>query len=518
MPNLKKSPISGILAAIFGASLALCGGCDRSISGPKITAAQAVASSIQWSSCRLPGVRMALRCTTIKLPTRHANPNGRTLDIHVAVAAATQPKTFDDPLYFIAGGPGQGASRVAFTALSAFERIRRHRDLVFVDVRGTGRSQPMDCKLDDDATALRDALAGELGEKELASCRALHDGRDLGAYRTQAIVDDLEAIAAKLGHTAVNVYGISYGTRVALRWADRFPKRLRTMILDGVVPPEMTLMTTFATDAQEAFDQLAEDCLKARECTEKFGDVRETWRTLAARLGATVHTFSAAHPTTGKLQTIRVSLDGVAMAVRGLLYSPDLQVLLPVALSEAATGNFAPLLAQAHSLGAGAADTTSFGLLFEVACAEDLARVDAGALADSARRNANAADRSTFLGDVLLRQTLRACQIWRKGASSTERRPLRARQAVVSDVPTLLLSGRLDPVTPPKWGAMAAKTLPNSLHVVVPNAAHGCFSTGCARSLMADFIDAATTSGLDLSCVNERQRPPFFLSASGPAP
>ncbi len=481
----------------------LFGGCERSPStgGP----ASANQPALDWRPCRLPRIAQALRCTTVDVAEVPGASQPVTLGLHVAVAGALRPEKDKEPLYFIAGGPGQGASRVAFNVLPALTRIRRDRDIVFVDVRGTGRSGPLECDLtsaDDDFDQI---FAADWPLERVRKCRRQHQGRHLAAYRTATIVADLEAVAARLGHSQVNVYGISYGTRVALQWMGSHPTRIRAAILDGVAPPQMTLFASFAEDAQATLDKLAADCRADGVCSEHFGDVRLTLTKLLQQFSIAPRTVHMQHPRTGELASVPVTRAGLAMAVRSLLYSADLQSLLPLALADAATGDFASLAAQTLTLTGSAEDTTSFGLLLEIACAEDVPRLSA----TDGQRGA-----STFLAEVLVEQMKEACRAW--GAAEVDVPPQRA--PVTSDVPTLLLSGALDPVTPPRWGAIAAKTLTKSAHVTVANAAHGSFSVGCVPQLMAEFIGNGSGDGIDFSCAREGKRPPFFLRRTGPAP
>ncbi len=494
-------------------ALLAASGCEQKKRSPRV----------QWRTCQLDKVSRSAQCTTIKVPIEHpteaatGTPNNRTgeqggaskvrrqLEIHVAVVKAVAAEARPDPLYFIAGGPGQGASRVAFSALPALGRIRRHRDIVFVDVRGTGRSGPLDCELFDYDKRLDELFADDWPADDLRKCLDKHAGTQLRAYRTAAIVDDLDLVASRLGHDKVNVYGISYGTRAALAWMQRHPARIRAAILDGVAPPQMTLFTTFARDAQDAFDRLAEDCSANAPCREAFGDVQVTFKKLLDGIPGGGKKVPITHPRTGRPDTVHVTKLGVAAAIRGLLYSADLQALIPLSIADAAAGDFTPLVTQTLTLGEGAAKTSSFGLLFTITCAEDVHRFTAADLAREAS--------GTFLGAAIAEQMQRGCAIWSKETDETTWRNFKP-----MPIPTLLLSGRLDPVTPPRWGELAAKSLSVSRHVVVPGAAHGSHSTGCVPRLMGEFLERPDPADLDAKCAHESVRPPFFLRRTGPQP
>ncbi len=473
-------------------------------------------AGIDWRSCRLPRVSQAAKCATIAVPELRGAEKPGSVRLHVAVVPAISATPQPDPLYFIAGGPGQGASEVAFQALPALGRIRRSRDLVFVDVRGTGRSEALKCDLFDSEDALERLFDERFPKDELAACIEAHKGRRLGGYRTAAIVADLVQVADRLGHAKVNVYGISYGTRVALQWLrqdanESGAKRLRSVILDGVAPPPMVLFSSFARDAQAAFDKLADDCLADRGsgsdgkgCGDRFGDVRKTLKMLLEASDPPV-TATVIHPTEGREVRVELRRAGVAMAVRSLMYSADLQALLPLALHDAARGDAGPLVTQALTLAQGAADASSFGMMFAVVCAEDVPYIRPADIAAEAS--------TTVFGAVIAEQMRQVCRAWPGDRSA----PLN-REPVRSEVPTLLLSGALDPVTPARWGSAAARTLSNSAHVLVPAAGHGTFGTGCVPRLMGEFVGAASVDALDTSCVNDSKRPPFFIARTGPAP
>lgn len=480
--------VATVIAAV------LCGGCDRP--APKLSASV-------WRPCRLPNISQPVSCTTIDVPERRDKPAGRIVKLHVAKVGAIGATPRPDPLYFIAGGPGQAATRVAFQALSALQRVRRNRDLVFIDVRGTGDSQPLNCKLrdDDEAAAVFD---DQLAPSRVRDCAAQFVDRDLSTYRTTTIADDLDAVASALGHDRVNVYGISYGTRVVLQWMRTHPERLRAVVLDGVVPPDMVLFARFGRDAQAAFDALAGDCAANPACKRAFGDVNSALSALLNGAALPDH-VTVADARTGAPTRLRMRRSGLALALRSLLYSPDLQALLPLAVRDARAGRFGPLAAQAAALAVGAADSTSLGLLFAVACAEDVPLLTAAGLASEASES--------LIGPTVALRMQDVCAAWPTSAGTPlDRTPVR------SDIPTLLLSGRLDPVTPAHWARTAAATLSRHQHVVVPGAAHGTFATGCVPRLLGEFIDDADPKALDAACVQQTARTPIFVNRAGPTP
>ncbi len=243
------------------------------------------AQPLALERCRLEtqGVPAAFaRCGTLTVPENPAAPSGPTIEIFVARIGALSATPKPDPLLLIAGGPGQSTVDFYLQLRGAFEQARRDRDIVLVDQRGTGRSAggftcttPDDLALD---TAGPDALA-----RVIDDCQAAlqHDPR---FYTTSVAVQDLDRVRAALGIAEWNVYGVSYGTRVAQHYLRRFPDRVRAVVLDGVVPPELALGPDVAREAQRALSQMFGRCAADAGCGTRFADLPAHFRELLARL------------------------------------------------------------------------------------------------------------------------------------------------------------------------------------------------------------------------------------------
>lgn len=500
MPRPAAPPTRRLLAASF--ALAVLG--TLATAGCRQGAVDRPDAGLVWRECRLPGMSEAARCTSVPVFEDRQAARGRRLALHVAVFEALRPSPRPDPVYFIAGGPGQGASTVAHAVVPALASLRRDRDLVLVDIRGTGRSEALACEPWDEDPAMRRILDHRVPLEQLVACR---DGQraDLRHYHTRNIVDDLDEVRAALGHARVNLYGVSYGTRAALAWMRRHPSSVRTATLDGVAPPQMRLFLPFARDGQAAFDRLASDCAAHEPCQAAFPQPQADLDRLLASLSSGPRTVTLAHPRTGEPLELEVTRQGVAGVLRGLLYSADLQALVPLMLRDALAGDFGPLVAQAMLLGETAEETTALALMLSVVCSEDLDRIDAAELSEAVS--------GTFVGTSMLEQARAMCGVWAHHPV-----PPSFFEPVRSDTPVLLLSGELDPVTPARWAALAAETLPRSLQVLVPAAAHGVWQTPCAGKVVRRFVDAGRVEGLDVGCLTGSKRPPFYLGRTGPAP
>ena len=221
----------GRALAMLAVALAACGG-----------ATDATRRTMALAECRLPKVALAAQCGEIAVPENRDAPGGRTITIAVAVLPANTLNPRADPLFILAGGPGQSATSIAPFAVQLTD-VRKDRDIVLVDQRGTGRSSPLDCAAfapDDtpDTTLALDPLP----KAKACAAELAGKGIDLAQYTTAAFIADLEAVRAALGYRRINLWGGSYGTRVALEYMRRHPQRIRGAVLDGVAPPGMNIV------------------------------------------------------------------------------------------------------------------------------------------------------------------------------------------------------------------------------------------------------------------------------------
>jgi pimeloyl-ACP methyl ester carboxylesterase len=465
-------------------------------------------ASIRLEPCRIADldglVSTEARCGGFAVPEDPADPRGRKIRLAVAVVPAIATTAKRDPLVLIAGGPGQGSIQGYAPLLGAFAGIRRDRDLVLVDQRGTGGSNRLDCDMPEDALE-----GGETSPAELAmlarECLPQLPGR-APFYTTSIAVQDLEAVRAALGYERLNLFGGSYGTRVAQHYARRFPEHTRAVVLDGVVPPALALVPNIAIESQRALEGVFARCAADRECDRRFPALASQFRKLDARLRRESVPVSLADPVTGESRMTRVTRAHLIAMARMLIYSPATASILPLVLHEAATnGDFAPLAAQAEMAGKDLERTISMGMHNSVVCAED------------APHFAEAVDRSaleeTAMGPLMLDGMTAICGVWPRGPVDRD-----FAEPLDSAVPALLLSGEFDPATPAAWGALAAKGFRNGLHLVVPGQGHGQVRLPCVQKLLRAFIDAGSVAGLDTACVQAIRPAPFFLSFSGSAP
>jgi len=438
-----------------------------------------LAASITLKPCEVRDLKA--QCGTLAVPEGKAAT--RTIDLNIVVLPA--PSKHDDALFVLAGGPGVAATNMAGFANRSF--AAGQRDIVLVDARGTGKSHPLRCP--SDAPLFADVMDPE----RLTRCRdELAKTSDLTQYTTLQVVEDLEAVRQALGYAKVTLYGTSYGTRVAQEYMRRHPKTTRAVILDGVVPPSFAMPSRYAENAQRSFSRVFELCRAEAACAKAFPDMEFD---LAAM---TIYAEKG------------MEIDGAVMkrgffgeALRNFLYSPEQYTRLPYVVHAAATNKYQPFAKMATQY-ASAIRGLDLGFFLSVTCAEDIPRLD--------EAKVRAGAKGTILGAYRLDQQLGACKVWPRAKSDAA-----MREPVRSGIPTLLVSGELDPVTPPEYGDEVAKTLSHSLHVVIPGGSHAGDTGGCVEKVISEFIRKALVDGLDTSCVKAFKRPAFVTSEDASA-
>ena len=468
--------------------------------------ASASAQRLALAPCRLPGASAQLRCGTLEVFEDRAIRSGRKLKLHVAVAPALSSNPSPDPVFILAGGPGQAASDIAPLMLQALERVRRERDLVFLDQRGTGRSNGLECELGDPEADLAERLRAQFDEQKVRACISeLSKKADLRLYTTPVAMDDLDEVRAALGYENINLWGGSYGTRAALVYMRQHPERVRTAILDGVAPMQLLLPADVAPDAHRALTLLFEQCAADAACAETYPKLQERFTSLLDSLGRAPARTTVPHPVTGRPEEVEIGREVFVQTLRALLYQPEATSLVPFSIARASERDFRPMIAQAQLIESGFGKGVSLGMFFSIVCSEDLPFIPAGALQKRAE--------GTFLGGGFADDIDRTCALWPKAEV-----PAAYREPVRSEVPVLLMSGELDPVTPPRWAEEAKKTLTNSAHVVVPGSGHGTLGSACGRDVIRRFLEKGSLAGVDTTCDVKGLRPPFFTSFAGPPP
>jgi pimeloyl-ACP methyl ester carboxylesterase len=472
-------------------------------------AAGPAASGPVFSKCRLEHpsglASFSAECATLQVAEDPARPEGRRVGLAIARIPAISRRKSPDPVFLIAGGPGMGSAEMYPSVAGAFARVGRDRDLILVDQRGTGGSAPLRCDFDDQEMLDFDPAALDA---EIRRCLdTLQRSHDVAQFTTSVAVGDLERLRAALGYEQVNLYGVSYGSRVAQHYLRRHPERVRSVILDGVVPPGLALGPGIALDAEAALLGILGRCAGDADCRGAFGDPAALYRQLRTELADQPREVTLPDPRTGQPRTLRFGVSQLAVALRLSSYSAAQASLLPHALHAAARNDhYAPLAALFLMSAEGLREVIALGMHNSVVCAEDLPRVRE---ADVDRERLAA----TYLGTDMIDALRVLCAAWPRGPVDPDfHQPLR------SDTPVLLLSGSADPVTPPANGEAALRDLRNARHLVVPDEGHSQVGVHCMDRIFADFLREPAPATLDVACLERRRTPPFFVGAGGPAP
>ncbi len=463
---------------------------------------------VQFQPCTLTSPQASgnveAQCGTFEVAENPAEPQGRRIALNIAWLEADKNSVGSpDPVFFLAGGPGQAATEVASVINQALREVRKQRDVILVDQRGTGGSNPLTC-LGADGKELPVDESGAPTPEAMADyarrCAAsLQDRADTRFYTTTQAVADLDAVRAALGVEKINLIGGSYGTRVAQQYAARYPQHTRALVIDGVAPNELVVGGDFANTFEDAIGLQAAQCRGTPACAKRFPtDTGDQLRAVMARLRQAPVEVEYRDPGTGQARRDTLTAETVTGLAFAFSYVPQLSSLLPLVLDEAAQQRYAPLMSLARMAGRQVGGQINRGMQWSVICAEDADRYVAPEHSDR------------LLGPEVAQMFFAACQAWNAGE-----RPQDFNLPLASELPVLLLSGELDPVTPPRYAEQVLKGLPNGRHLVAKGQGHGTLGVGCMPKLLGQYLENADAKGLDASCLDTLENVPAFTSFNG---
>ena len=457
--------------------------------------------SLAFKACSLDSPFSAeaieAQCATLSVAENPATPTGRKVALNIAWLPATVDADVEpDPVFFLAGGPGQAAVATYPQLDAAFRDVRKHRHVILVDQRGTGHSNPLHCKAAKDNLDITPALAAE----QATTCRdTLGKRADLRFYTTTDAVRDLDGVRKAIGAEQINLVGVSYGTRVAQQYAMRHPARTRSIVLDSIAPNALYLGGVFARNLDDALALQFGRCSKDAACSSKLGDPRAQLDTLLAKLKADPPLVSYRDSTTGAMREERLQPGHVIGLVRMYAYMPMAASLLPIMIDDANRGHYEGLMSLSKMLSSELEDAMAMGMQLSVLCTEDGAQL---------RPDPDGAN--TLLGNDFVDYLASQCKVWPTGAA-----PADFHAPLATHVPALLMSGEYDPVTPPRYGDDVVRHLPKGRHLVLRGQGHNVIGAGCMPKLFAQFIDAADAKALDAKCLDTLAYVPPFTSFNG---
>ena len=450
--------------------------------------------------CRLAGIDEKLLCGQLTVPENRQTHVGRTIGLNVVVLPAFDQKTKAEPLFDLAGGPGAAATEGARFYAQQGKEYRRRRDVVLVDQRGTGRSNPLSMPTKKTPQHYLSEMYPVDYVKSLR--QTLEQRADLTQYTTSIAMDDLDDVRAWLGYDRIHLLGTSYGTRAALVYMRQHPERVCTATLIGVAPTYLKMPTYHAQAGARAMDLLLQQCEQDAQCHAAFPQIGDDWTNVLAQLERQPARVEYSLPDKSGPVMLEVHNGVFAEKIRTWMYGREQASRIPLIIHQAAHGNFGPFLREA--IGPSIPDFIADGMYLSVTCAEDVPFIDQ---AEAAHLNAG-----NPFGNYRVFQQTRACSMWPQGKIPTD-----FREPVSSNIPVLIFSGNMDPVTPPQRGEEVARYLPNSRHVIIPQAGHGVeglTEPECVDRIIMEFMEKGDAKNLDFSCV-ERMVPPPFVTEAG---
>lgn len=465
------------------------------------------ATPIEWRECKIGGSQglpeVDAKCARLDVAENPAAPTGRKISLNLAKVPARAKKPQPDPVFFLAGGPGQAAVESFPQMMGGFREILAQRDVILVDQRGTGGSGKLDCKQD---RSLVDELIREPDLEQLKA-DTLKCLRELKAdpkfYTTSDYIRDLEAVRSALNLQQINLYGGSYGTRVALSYLRAHPDSLRALIIDGVAPQDLALGSEHGRNLDAALAAMDQRCAKDSSCRARFGDLRTQRVALKTALDQRPQIVEILSPTSNEPLNVRLGGEVMMGGVRLLTYSPETVAMLPLLIHQSVQDGGRTLARQALMTMSSLEDQLSPLLELSVICTEDVPFFGDGV----------SAERVTLMGFALVDYARTRCSVWPRGEL-----PADFKQPVASAKPVLLLSGEFDPVTPPRYAEHAKKTLSNARHLIAPGQGHIALIRGCMGKLASEFLGELKPTAINADCLKALTPAPLYSSFNGSEP
>ena len=447
--------------------------------------------------CRLAGIDEELFCGKLTVFENRQTRTGRTIDLNIVVLPALDQNTKAEPVFDLAGGPGASSAERADFYAGPGKEYRHQHDVVCVDQRGTGKSNRLSIPREKTPSYYLSEMFPVGYVKQMR--QALENRADLTKYTTSIAMDDLDDVRAWLGYDRINLFGASYGTQAALIYMRRHPEHVRSAIMLGVAPTDLKVPLHHSESAARAMDLLLGECERDARCHAAFPQIRDDRNNVLAQLEKQPARVEYFPPGKSAPTPVEIQRGVFGEKIRTWMYDRDKAARIPLIVHRAAQGDFAPFLKEA--IAPSIPDFVADGMYLSVTCAEDVPFINQEEAAKLTAGNP--------FGNYRVFQQTRACGMWPRGEIPSD-----FLEPVRSNAPVLIFSGNMDPVTPPKYGEQVARYLPNSRHVVIPQAGHGVdglTDPGCIDRIAIECLDKGDAKNLDVSCV-ERMAPPPFVT------
>ncbi len=430
-------------------------------------------------------------CGSLIVPEDRAQPGSGAIRLAVAILRTHNPAPAPDPILFLADGPGSGSLDWLSYFVTGANDLRAGRDIILLDQRGTGYSQPsLYCfefdSLERAARARKLSLA-QAQALDVQTAAACHDrlaaaGVHLAAYTSAASAADVKDLRLALGYQSWNLYGLGYGSRLALEVLRDYPDGARSAVLDAALPPQAAWWDTAAANANRALSAFFAACGSQPACAAAYPNLAVTFGDAVDRLNTMPLTVQVAEDATGNLSPELVTGQSLVAGVAQVLTNPRLGLTpyLPLVIAQLDAGNSSVAQSFAQALLNGKPARNS-GAWYSVQCHDEAPFADPARIQSDA--NAFGRYRALALGD----STLAICGGWGAGQAGPKEN-----QPVHSGVPALVLAGAFDPQEPPVWGQLTASTLSHSYYYLLGGAGHGASLAGCGQVLTVQFLENPT--------------------------
>jgi pimeloyl-ACP methyl ester carboxylesterase len=454
---------------------------------------------LKIESCFIQELGEEVLCGTYEVMENRRVRKGAKIRLNFVILPAWTTSPAPDPVFIFSGGPGQGSADMAKYYAWDYQKLRWERDIVLVDQRGTGESNPLPCQRIGDPDSAQTYLQDMFPEDYVKNCRKeLEKRANLRHYDSTTAMQDTDDLRAALGYERINIIGSSYGSYTGIVYMKYFQERVRTAFLSFIAMPNWTYSGSIAPNTEAALERLLSDCAMDPDCSSDYPLLRQQLGQALDRLKQEPVSTWIINPTTGDPENVVFTYNNFIHGVRSMLYTTGRSRWIPAFVHWAAQGNFSPVAEYTANYLYGINRDLKDGMFLCVTCTETIPYIDY----DEARALAQ----GTFMGTYRLDQQKNACDWWVRGEH-----PADFHQMYTMDIPTVILSGETDPVTPPQYGEELATYVPNSLHAIIPNAGHeyGAIWEDCFDDVIAQFISQGSVEGLDTTCIDQHVRPPF---------
>lgn len=455
---------------------------------------------LQIESCFLEEIGEEVLCGTFEVMENRNVRKGAKIRLNFIILPAWTSHPSPDPLFIFAGGPGVGAAAWADSYAWQYQTLRWERDIVLVDQRGTGDSNPLHCRRLGDPESAQTYLQDMFPEDYVRECREeLKKRARVALYDSFTAMQDIDELRAALGYETINVAGGSYGGYAAVVYMKYFPERVRCAFLSWPGWPGWGYHATIAPNTQRMLERLFADCAADPECAADYPDLPDKLEALVDTLKQGPISVAITNPWNGRPETVTFTHHNFIHGIRAMLYSTGRSRWIPIFIHWASLGIWQPIVEYTADYLKWVNVDIMDGMFLTITCTETAPYIDYAA--------AKAASEGTFMGTYRLDQQQDACKLWPRGSHPEDFH-------VIPEmiIPTLIVSGELDPTVPPEYGEELARHFPNSRHVIIPNEGHGGVGElwqDCLAPMVTQFFSQGHTEGLDFSCLDGNLRPPF---------